>query len=84
MRFGIVSPAIPEVPAWSAMAESLGYDSTWLFDSHMVYSDVYVIAALCAERTTRMTVGPGIAVAPQMIQLLPAPIRTLGRHDPTS
>lgn len=83
MRFGIVSPAIPEVPAWSEIAESLGYDSTWLFDSHMVYSDIYVIAALCAERTTRMTVGTGVAVAPSRIAPVTAhSIATLNRLYP--
>src|SRR2546423_13321454 len=64
MRFGIVSPATPDVPTHAATAESLGFETGWLFDSHMVYSDVYVIMALCAQRTQRMTFGPGIAVAP--------------------
>ena len=48
MRFGIVSPATPDVPTHAAIAESLGFETGWLFDSHMVYSDVYVIMALCS------------------------------------
>ena len=67
MRFGIVSPATPDVPAYAATAEALGFDSGWLFDSHMVYSDVYVIMTLCAQRTQRMTFGTGVAVAPSRI-----------------
>jgi hypothetical protein len=33
------------------IAEELGFEAAWLSDSHMVYSDVYVIMALCAQRT---------------------------------
>src|SRR5436309_1949089 len=83
MRFGIVSPATPEMPLWSAMAEELGFESTWLFDSHMVYPDVYVTLALCAERTKRMIVGPGIAVAPSRIAPVTAhSIATLNQYYP--
>src|SRR6516165_6226190 len=67
MRFGIVSPAIPGLVAQCETAEALGFDQAWLFDSHMVYADVYVIMALCAERTQRMCFGTGIAVAPSRI-----------------
>jgi alkanesulfonate monooxygenase SsuD/methylene tetrahydromethanopterin reductase-like flavin-dependent oxidoreductase (luciferase family) len=67
MRFAIVSPATPDVPTHAVTAEELGFDSGWLFDSHMVYSDVYVIMALAAARTRRMTFGTGIAVAPSRI-----------------
>jgi len=51
MRFGIVAPATPALIAQCETAEALGFDMTWLFDSHMVYVDVYVIMALCAEHT---------------------------------
>ena len=67
MRFGIVAPATPAVIAQCETAEALGFEAAWLFDSHMVYSDVYVIMALCAERTRQMRLGTGIAVAPSRI-----------------
>src|SRR5262245_28946396 len=83
MRFGIVSPATPDVPGYAAAAESLGFESGWLFDSHMVYADVYFIMALCAVRTRRMTFGPGIAVAPSRIApVTAAAIATLNRLYP--
>src|ERR1043166_9475121 len=83
MRFGIVSPATPEMPMWSAIAEALGFESTCLFDSHMVYPDVYVHLALCAERTKRMIVGPGVAVAPSRIAPVTAhSIATLNYYYP--
>ena len=64
MRFGIVAPATPDVIVHCETADALGFEVAWLFDSHMVYSDVYVIMALCVQRTRRMTLGTGIAVAP--------------------
>jgi hypothetical protein len=64
MRFGIVAPATPDLIVHCETAETLGFEAAWLFDSHMVYSDVYVIMALYAHRTRRMTFGTGIAVAP--------------------
>jgi len=64
MRFGIVAPATPDLIVHCETAEALGFEAAWLFDSHMVYSDVYVIIALCAQRTRRMAFGTGIAVAP--------------------
>ena len=83
MRFGIVGPATPDMPAYCAAAESLGFDAGWLFDSHMVYSDVYVIMALCAERTRLMTFGTGVAVAPSRIAPVTAhSIATLNRLFP--
>jgi alkanesulfonate monooxygenase SsuD/methylene tetrahydromethanopterin reductase-like flavin-dependent oxidoreductase (luciferase family) len=39
MRFGIVSPATPVLPAHCEAAEALGFESPWLFDSHMIYTD---------------------------------------------
>ncbi|MET0151353.1 MAG: LLM class flavin-dependent oxidoreductase [Candidatus Binatia bacterium] len=83
MRFGIVSPATPDVPAHATTAEALGFDAGWLFDSHMVYSDVYVIMALCAQQTRRMTFGTGVAVAPTRIAPVTAhSIATLNRLFP--
>ena len=83
MRFGIVSPATPDVPTFAAAAEALGFETGWLFDSHMVYSDVYVIMALCAQRTQRMAFGTGIAVAPSRIAPVTAhSIATVNRLFP--
>jgi alkanesulfonate monooxygenase SsuD/methylene tetrahydromethanopterin reductase-like flavin-dependent oxidoreductase (luciferase family) len=55
LRFDIVAPATPDLIVHCETAEALGFEAAWLFDSHMVYSDVYVIMALCVQRTRRMT-----------------------------
>lgn len=83
MRFGIVAPATPDFPAHAAAAEALGFEQGWLFDSHMVYSDVYVIMALAAQQTSLMTFGTGVAVAPSRIAPVTAhSIATVNRLFP--
>ena len=39
--------------------ESLGYDSAWVADSQMLFSDCYAVLALAARQTTRLRLGPG-------------------------
>lgn len=43
-------------------AERLGYERAWLFDSSALYPDIWVIAALAAERTERIGLGPAVLV----------------------
>src|SRR5512145_3008378 len=43
-------------------AETLGYDSVWVTDSQMLFSDCYAVLALAARQTTRLRLGPGAAI----------------------
>ena len=45
-------------------AEQLGFDTLWATDSQMMWSDVYSYLSLAAHLTTRVTLGPLVAVAP--------------------
>ena len=45
-----------------AMAESLGFDQAWFFDSQMIYSDVYATMAVAARETKRIRLATGVAV----------------------
>ena len=49
-------------PANVEIAEELGYERAWLYDSPAVYSDVWMVLSRCAERTTRIGLGPGVLV----------------------
>src|SRR5512145_3477809 len=42
--------------------ESLGYDSAWVTDSQMLFSDCYAVLALAARQTSRLRLGPGVAI----------------------
>jgi alkanesulfonate monooxygenase SsuD/methylene tetrahydromethanopterin reductase-like flavin-dependent oxidoreductase (luciferase family) len=45
------------------LAEELGYDSAWVADSQMIWSDCYATLALAAVRTSRIKLGTGVAIA---------------------
>ena len=44
------------------LAEQLSYRRAWLFDSPALYPDVWMILGFCAERTSRIGLGPGVLV----------------------
>jgi alkanesulfonate monooxygenase SsuD/methylene tetrahydromethanopterin reductase-like flavin-dependent oxidoreductase (luciferase family) len=55
---------------YAVLAESLGYTHLWVADSQMLWSDVYATLALAADRTSRIRIGTGVAVA----GIRPAPV----------
>jgi len=62
MKFSIcVMPSIDEI-GFFAHAESLGYDTVWLADSQMLFSDCYAVLALAARQTTTIKLGLGTAI----------------------
>jgi 5,10-methylenetetrahydromethanopterin reductase len=46
----------------SRIAESLGYERVWLFDSPSMYTDIWVSLARIADATERIGLGTGVAV----------------------
>lgn len=62
MQFAIAYPAKPD--AWKdlVIAEQNGFSHAWLFDSQMIYSDIYACLALAAEHTTSIILGTGVAI----------------------
>lgn len=62
MEFGVVfTPRVGDYDL-VALAESLGYDQAWFFDSQMLYSDVYATMAVAARETRRIRLATGVAV----------------------
>src|ERR1700735_544794 len=51
-----------DTPALVELAESLGYRRAWLYDSPALYPDVWMILTRCAERTSRIGLGPSVLV----------------------
>ena len=70
MEFGICVASRPRDLDYIVEAERLGFTHCWMADSQMIWSDVYAMLALAAERTTSMRIGTGVAVAPTR----PAPV----------
>lgn len=62
LQISCAFPPGPDVVAHAQLAESLGYERVWLYDSPALYGDVWVHLARVAERTTRIGIGPGVLV----------------------
>jgi len=62
MEISCAFPPGPHVVDHIVEAERLGYERAWLFDSPALYGDIWVIAALAAERTSRIALGPAVLV----------------------
>ena len=62
MRFGICVMADVDEIGFFTHAENLGYDSVWVTDSQMIFSDCYAVLTLAAQQTRRIRLGPGTAI----------------------
>ena len=61
----VISAAFPpglHTPDLIALAENLGYERAWVYDSPALYHDVWITLARAAERTERIGLGPGVLV----------------------
>src|SRR5579885_3823620 len=62
MEFGICFDT--HINKWDLIryAEELGYDSAWVPDSQMSWSDCYGVMALAGQATRRIKIGTGVAI----------------------
>ena len=60
MDYGYVFPGGVHVYKDVMLAERRGYTHAWLYDSQMLFSDVYAALALCATHTKTIKLGPGV------------------------
>src|SRR5262245_30370030 len=63
MKFGAMIAT--RISDWQLMkfVEELGYDTGWVPDSQMIWSDCYAVLALAAANTSRIRLGTGVAIA---------------------
>src|SRR5262245_11417445 len=60
MQFGFTlkpEHSIRETIDLAMLGESLGFEYCWLFDSHVLWREPYVLLALIAEHTTKLRLG---------------------------
>src|SRR3954464_6031897 len=62
MQISCAFPTPLDSPDQVALAEELGYDRAWLYDTPQQSPDVWMTLALAAERTERIGLGPGVLV----------------------
>jgi alkanesulfonate monooxygenase SsuD/methylene tetrahydromethanopterin reductase-like flavin-dependent oxidoreductase (luciferase family) len=83
MKFGFCLMASVDEIGFFSHAERLGYDSVWVADSQMLYSDCYAVLALAARETKRLRIGPGTAICGTRIPpVQAAAMATLNRLAP--
>ena len=62
MKISCAFPPVPETPQHIELAESLGYDTAWVYDTPALQLDCWMTLALAAVRTERITLGPGVMI----------------------
>lgn len=83
MKFGFCLMANVDEIGFFSHVERLGYDSVWVADSQMLYSDCYAVLALAARETKRLRIGPGTAICGTRIPpVQAAAIATINRLAP--
>lgn len=83
MKFGFCVMANVDEIGFFSHIEGLGYDSAWVTDSQMLYSDCYAVLALAARDTKRLRIGPGTAICGTRIPpVQAAAMATLNRLAP--
>ena len=60
--FSFATPTTLASPEDVALAEELGYERAWFYDTPQQSPDVWMMLALAAERTSRIGLGPGVLV----------------------
>src|SRR5260370_23015847 len=59
--FGVCFATNPPPSRWvelTKLAETQGFEYAWLFDSHVLWQEVYPIFTLMAANTTTIKIGP--------------------------
>jgi 5,10-methylenetetrahydromethanopterin reductase len=62
MELSCSLPPGPRIVEYARIAEQLGYRRLWLYDSPLLYPDVWVALARVAAQTTKLGIGPGVLV----------------------
>ena len=62
MKISAAFPPVPETTDHIELAEELGYDTAWVYDTPALQLDVWMTLALAAARTERIKLGPGVLI----------------------
>lgn len=61
LSFGVsfmADPPVSDVVEKTVLAEQCGFDYAWVWDSHILWQEVYPVFTLMAQATSRIRIGP--------------------------
>jgi 5,10-methylenetetrahydromethanopterin reductase len=83
MKFGVAYLTHPRYVESAVEADRLGYDSIHLYDSPLVFSELFTVAGAIASRVTRANVALSVAVPfLRLPHVLASGVGTLNRFAP--
>jgi 5,10-methylenetetrahydromethanopterin reductase len=62
VRVSVFFAPVSSTPDHVALADELGFDCAWVYDSPLLYADPFITLALGAARTSRIGLGIGVLV----------------------
>ena len=62
MKISAAFPPVPTTPDHIVLAEELGYETAWVYDTPALQLDVWMTLALAGVRTERIRLGPGVMI----------------------
>ncbi|WP_419922127.1 LLM class flavin-dependent oxidoreductase [Candidatus Poriferisodalis sp.] len=62
MKISAAFPPVPATPDHIVLAEELGYETAWVYDTPALQLDVWMTLALAGVRTERIRLGPGVMI----------------------
>ncbi|MGF1597491.1 MAG: LLM class flavin-dependent oxidoreductase [Acidimicrobiales bacterium] len=62
MKISAAFPPVPDTPGHIVLAERLGYETAWVYDTPALQLDCWMTLALAAVRTGRIRLGPGVLI----------------------
>ncbi len=62
MKYSICLPPNPAIAERARLAEALGYETCWTFDSPAIAGDPWIALARAAEATERIRIGTAVAI----------------------
>ncbi|MEL7156182.1 MAG: LLM class flavin-dependent oxidoreductase [Actinomycetota bacterium] len=62
MKVSAAFPPVPDTPDHIVLAEQLGFDTAWVYDTPALQLDCWMTMALAAARTERIRLGPGVLI----------------------
>jgi 5,10-methylenetetrahydromethanopterin reductase len=58
----LANQPVPAVVRQVQLAETLGYETVWIADTHLVCRELWVTLTACVLATSRIRIGPGVTV----------------------